>query len=88
MAESETQSEGAAAETVSSSDFSALLQKEFRPKTDQARSDIEMAVRTLAEQALANTGLVSDDALRSIEGMITIPITRAWKAPGAGFIIW
>ena len=70
MAEFESNTESAATETVSSNDFSALLQKEFRPKTDQAKSDIEIAVRTLAEQALANTGLISDDALRSIEGMI------------------
>ena len=71
MAELETSAEGAAAATeTSSDDFAALLQKEFRPKTDQAQSDIEIAVRTLAEQALANQALVSDDALRTIESMI------------------
>ena len=59
-----------AVETTEGSDFSALLNKEFRPKSDQAKSAVESAVRTLAEQALANTALISDDALRSIQGII------------------
>ena len=52
------------------SDFAALLNREFKPKSDQARSAVEQAVQTLAQQALANTTLVSGDALRSIEAMI------------------
>lgn len=51
-------------------DFANLLQKEFRPKSDTAKTAVEEAVKTLAEQALANTALVSDDALRTIEGII------------------
>ena len=35
------------------SDFSALLMREFKPKTDHAREAVESAVQTLAEQALA-----------------------------------
>ncbi|NTV94555.1 MAG: type VI secretion system contractile sheath large subunit [Thiobacillus sp.] len=50
--------------------FSALLQKEFKPKTDQAKSAVESAVRTLAEQALADTAIVSDDAVKTIEAII------------------
>ncbi|MEL6196882.1 MAG: type VI secretion system contractile sheath large subunit [Pseudomonadota bacterium] len=53
-----------------SSDFAALLQKEFRPKSEQAKTAVEEAVRTLAEQVLENETLVSDDALRSIESII------------------
>jgi type VI secretion system protein ImpC len=52
------------------SDFSALLNKEFRPKSAQARGAVESAVHTLAQQALVNTTLISDDSLRSIEAMI------------------
>ncbi|MGC8477544.1 MAG: type VI secretion system contractile sheath large subunit, partial [Acetobacteraceae bacterium] len=52
------------------SDFASLLTREFKPKSDQARSAVEQAVQTLAQQALANTTLVSGDALRSIEAMI------------------
>lgn len=71
MAETEKQVAGEAGEAVAeASDFEALLQKEFRPKSEQARSAVEQAVKTLAQQALENTGLISDDALRSIEGII------------------
>jgi type VI secretion system protein ImpC len=59
-----------AVQTEESSDFSALLNKEFRPKSDQAKTAVESAVRTLAEHALANTALISDDALKSISGII------------------
>ncbi|MCY2996115.1 MAG: type VI secretion system contractile sheath large subunit [Planctomycetota bacterium] len=55
---------------VEVSDFTSLLQKEFKPKSDQARQAVEAAVRTLAEQALSTTQLISDDALRSIQSMI------------------
>ena len=61
----------ATTETIfGSSDFAALLQKEFRPKSEQAKTAVEEAVRTLAEQILENEALVSDDALRSIESII------------------
>ncbi len=46
------------------------MQKEFRPKSDQAKTAVETAVKTLAEQALSNTALISDDALRSIESIV------------------
>ncbi|QDY70932.1 type VI secretion system contractile sheath large subunit [Qingshengfaniella alkalisoli] len=71
MAETESQAVESAEQTVfGSSEFESLLQKEFRPKSDQAKSAVEQAVKTLAEQALSNTALISDDALRSIEGII------------------
>jgi type VI secretion system protein ImpC len=56
--------------TAEVSDFSALLNREFKPKSDRAREAVENAVQTLAQQALSNTTLISDDALRSIEAMI------------------
>jgi type VI secretion system protein ImpC len=71
MAEAEHAQSGAEAQTAfGTSDFANLLQKEFRPKSDQAKSAVEQAVKTLAQQALENTALVSDDALRSIESII------------------
>jgi type VI secretion system protein ImpC len=51
-------------------DLSALLQKEFKPKTDEARTAVESAVQTLAQHALAGVGLVGDDVVNSIESMI------------------
>ena len=71
MAEKEAQTGGVAAEEqVETSDFAALLNKEFKPKSDSARTAVETAVRTLAEQALSHTALISDDALRTIESII------------------
>jgi type VI secretion system protein ImpC len=52
MAEALKDKGGAAAATAESGDLAALLQKEFRPKTDRAREEVEKAVKTLAEQAL------------------------------------
>ncbi|HEY2589858.1 MAG TPA: type VI secretion system contractile sheath large subunit [Tepidisphaeraceae bacterium] len=59
---------GAATETVG--EFGSLLKKSFKPSTDARAEAINNAVQTLAEQALANTTLVSDDAVRSIEAII------------------
>ena len=50
------------ASTLEGSDFASLLKKEFKPKTDEAKSAVEQAVHTLAQQALANTALISTDA--------------------------
>src|SRR5262247_3277325 len=55
---------------VEVTDFDALLKKEFKPKTDEAKEAVERAVRTLAEQALAQTKLVGADVIKSIEAMI------------------
>ena len=51
-------------------DFAALLQKEFKPNTDQKKSRIEQAVQTLAQQALADAQVISDDVFLTVEGMI------------------
>ncbi len=52
------------------SEFAALLSKEFKPKTDEARGAIESAVQTLAQQALAHSNTISTDAYRTIEALI------------------
>ncbi len=57
-------------ETLEANEFSSLLQREFKPKSDQAKESVENAVRTLAEQALQNTTLISKDVIKSIESMI------------------
>ena len=61
---------GAEVQTLEAGDFSSLLQREFKPKSDQAKEAVESAVKTLAEQALQYTTLVSKDVLKSIESMI------------------
>ena len=69
MAESK-QDQGAQAVAVESDQFAALLQKEFKPKTDRARTEVENAVRTLAEQALRETAVISDDVTGTIKAII------------------
>ncbi len=51
-------------------EFAALLNKEFKPKSDGAKSAVEQAVLTLAQQALSQTNLISGDVIMSIEAMI------------------
>jgi type VI secretion system protein ImpC len=71
MAEQQRETQAApAAATAETSEFAALLNKEFKPQTDRAREEVEGAVRTLAEQALAGTALVSQDAVQSIQSII------------------
>lgn len=72
MATPDTQGQGAAAQgqTLEAGDFSSLLQKEFKPKSDRAREAVEQAVQTLAEQALRGTVVVGQDVVRSIEAII------------------
>ena len=59
-----------AAATVAPSDFEALLNQEFRPRTDSARKEIDAAVGTLAQQALKGATLVSGDVVATIQGII------------------
>ena len=59
-----------AAGTLEMSDFGSLLQKEFKPQSDKAKEAVETAVRTLAEQALVGSNIMSGDVLGTIEGLI------------------
>jgi type VI secretion system protein ImpC len=51
-------------------EFSALLNKEFKPQTADATSAVENAVLTLAQQAPSQTQLIRTDVVESIEAMI------------------
>jgi type VI secretion system protein ImpC len=70
MAQTERSGSALAGATLEGNDFAALLNKEFKPKTDEARGAVEQAVHTLAQQALSNTQLLSGDAVKTIEAMI------------------
>ncbi|SNB74771.1 type VI secretion system protein ImpC [Arboricoccus pini] len=50
--------------------FTALLDREFRLRSDLARQSVNQAVRTLAEQALADTALIESDVISSIQAII------------------
>ena len=62
----DTQAEGSALKGVEyeGGDFASLLNKEFKPKSDEAKSAVESAVLTLAQQALAQTKLIGSDVDR------------------------
>ncbi|SAL76923.1 EvpB family type VI secretion protein [Caballeronia choica] len=60
----------AGAAALETSDFANLLQKEFKPKTEKAKEAVETAVRTLAEQALRDSNVISGDVLATIEALI------------------
>ncbi|MEJ2622735.1 MAG: type VI secretion system contractile sheath large subunit [Candidatus Thiodiazotropha sp.] len=71
MAETDTQqTAGEVGESVAPDEFSALLQQEFKPKTERTKEAVTSAVQTLAEQVLKETGTISDDAVETIEGII------------------
>ncbi len=69
---SEAQAQSAALQGVEyqGGDFASLLNKEFKPQNDGAKSAVEQAVLTLAQQALSQTKLISSDVIGSIEAMI------------------
>jgi type VI secretion system protein ImpC len=66
MATNKATAQSPAVETAESDDFAALLSKEFKPKSTRAKEEVESAVRTLAEQVLRNSTIVSDDVNQTI----------------------
>ena len=69
MAELETQQQADLA-WAELGDFSSLLNKEFKPKSDRAKEEVESAVTTLAEYVLKDVKKVSDDTIKSIQNII------------------
>src|SRR3974390_3326240 len=51
-------------------EFATLLKQSFKPRTERAATEVENAVKTLVEQALADTSLIKSDVLDTIEEMI------------------
>src|SRR5512138_2558272 len=69
MAETQKETQ-AAAGTMELSDFASLLNKEFKPQTEGAKNEVQSAVYTLAQQALASSRLISNDVVQTINAMI------------------
>ncbi len=57
-------------DVLPSNEFTALLNQEIKPKTEQAREAVQHAVQTLAHQALENTVTVSSDAYDTVRQLI------------------
>lgn len=58
-------------ETIEVSELDQLLEGSFKPKSDNAKKAVQSAVRTLVEQALIETRLLTDDAINTIESIIS-----------------
>jgi type VI secretion system protein ImpC len=51
-------------------DISSILKQSFKPRSEQAAAEVENAIQTLVTQALADSSLVQDNVLSTIEEMI------------------
>ena len=69
MAQEALQTTGVEAEAVQLDDFSALLQKEFKPADDVRKGRIEDAVHTLAQQALQDAAVIGEDVYTTVGAM-------------------
>ena len=70
MAEQQEQQTSKETAFAEGGDFALLLNKEFKPQTDRARTEVESAVKTLAEQALSGVTLTSSDTVTNIQALI------------------
>lgn len=70
MAEAQTVQTSLEKITFEGNDFASLLQKEFKPKTTEAKNAVQIAVQTLAQQALSQASLIGTDVLESIKAII------------------
>ena len=66
----DTLGNGSSQHVFATNEFEQLLQKEFKPKTEEAKSAVNNAVATLAQQALQNAVTISDDTYQTIEAII------------------
>ena len=66
----ETQRSSSTQTVFAEGEFEKLLQKEFKPRTEEAKSAVTNAVATLAQQALQNVVTISDDTYQTIEAII------------------
>ena len=57
-------------ETIALDEFSSLLQKEFKPGSDDRSTRIEQAVQTLAQQALSDAAVIGQDVFATVDAMV------------------
>ncbi|MBB4128573.1 type VI secretion system protein ImpC [Xanthomonas translucens] len=70
MASEQLAEAGGATQVLEAGDFAALLNREFKPKSERAKEEVESAVRTLAEQVLSRSDVVSEDVSQTIKAYI------------------
>jgi len=69
-AQEEQKPRGGETALAEADEFSSLLKQNFKPRTERAASEVESAVQTLVTQALADSTVVKDQVLDTIEEMI------------------
>jgi type VI secretion system protein ImpC len=57
-------------ETITLDNLTALIENEFKPRSDEARVSVEQAVQTLAQQLVTTEMTTGDDAIKTIEALI------------------
>ncbi len=70
LAEAKRQAGAAVTETRDPDEFASILKQSFKPRTERAATEVENAIATLVQQALADTSLIKEDVLDTIEEMI------------------
>ncbi|MBB4019873.1 type VI secretion system protein ImpC [Chelatococcus caeni] len=66
----ERQANEAVVQTRDADEFASILKQNFKPRTERAATEVENAVATLVQQALADTSVIQEDVLDTIESMI------------------
>src|SRR5215218_9926965 len=70
VAEVKRHTAGAVVATRDPDEFASILKQSFKPRTERAATEVENAVNTLVQQALADTSLIKEDVLDTIDEMI------------------
>jgi type VI secretion system protein ImpC len=65
-----TEQRGAGVATRDADEFATVLKQSFKPRSERAATEVENAVTTLVQQALADTSVIKDHVLDTIEEMI------------------
>jgi type VI secretion system protein ImpC len=70
MATEVQQEKAVSTETANADEFSSLLKQTFKPRSERAATEVDNAINTLVKQALADTSVIKEDVLDTIEDMI------------------
>jgi type VI secretion system protein ImpC len=68
--ETVSEQRGAVVETRDPDEFANILKQSFKPRSERAATEVENAVATLVQEALADTSVIKDHVLDTIEEMI------------------
>ncbi|MBQ2261479.1 MAG: type VI secretion system contractile sheath large subunit [Loktanella sp.] len=52
------------------SEFTSILQQKIKPRTDRAKEEVDNAVLALVREASADTGLISEDVIDTLDAII------------------